>query len=211
MAAAQGFVAPGYEAVKQAFEQHLQDGIEEHVQCCAYVSGIKVVDLWGTNQDNATNNTLSLGNKYGPESLQNIFSSTKAVTSLVVAMLEDRGHISYEQLVTKIWPEFAAHGKGDTTIEQVMKHEGMLYKFDCALQASELAADRIKDGSVSNTIANQKPVRLRKLYCDRNKSRLRELYSTTGFKDQLYIGLPDKEHGRVAPLRTTGLWWSWYQ
>ena len=65
---------------------------------------------------------------------------------------------SYEQLVTKIWPEFAAHGKGDTTIEQVMKHEGMLYKFDCALQASELAADRIKDGSVSNTIANQKPV-----------------------------------------------------
>ena len=39
-----------------------------------------------------------------------------------------------------------------------MKHEGMLYKFDCALQASELAADRIKDGSVSNTIANQKPV-----------------------------------------------------
>ena len=93
MAAAQGFVAPGYEAVKQAFEQHLQDGIEEHVQCCAYVSGIKVVDLWGTNQDNATNNTLSLGDKYGPESLQNIFSSTKAVTSLVVAMLEDRGHI----------------------------------------------------------------------------------------------------------------------
>lgn len=73
-------------------------------------------------------------------------------------ILKSFNNYSYEQLVTKIWPEFAAHGKGDTTIEQVMKHEGMLYKFDCALQASELAADRIKDGSVSNTIANQKPV-----------------------------------------------------
>ena len=45
---AEGFVAPGYEMVQAAFEKHLQDGIEEHVQCCAYVKGVKVVDLWGT-------------------------------------------------------------------------------------------------------------------------------------------------------------------
>ena len=31
--------------------------------------------------------------RYGPNSLQNIFSSSKVLTSLTVAMLVDRGHM----------------------------------------------------------------------------------------------------------------------
>lgn len=48
MATAVGFVAPGFEPVRELFEQHLRAGIEEHAQCCAFVGGVKVVELHGS-------------------------------------------------------------------------------------------------------------------------------------------------------------------
>ena len=47
-----GTVAPGYEPVKEMFEKNFENGTEEHSQLCAYVKGEKVVDLWGTVEQN---------------------------------------------------------------------------------------------------------------------------------------------------------------
>ena len=47
-----GNVAPGYEPVKEMFEKNFENGTEEHSQLCAYVKGEKVVDLWGTVDQN---------------------------------------------------------------------------------------------------------------------------------------------------------------
>ena len=47
-----GKVSAGYEPVKEMFEKNFQDGTEEHSQLCAYVKGVKVVDLWGTTHKN---------------------------------------------------------------------------------------------------------------------------------------------------------------
>lgn len=44
------------------------------------------------------------GQQYSASSLQNIFSSSKAVASIIVAMLVDRGHLTYEMKVADIWP-----------------------------------------------------------------------------------------------------------
>jgi hypothetical protein len=98
-AAAKGYVAPGYEAVREVFERHLQSGVEEHAQCCSYVKGVKVVDLYGTAPYPAAPHTV----EYGPDSIQNVFSSTKVLTSVVVALLADRGCLRYDQLVADLW------------------------------------------------------------------------------------------------------------
>ena len=45
-------LAPGYEPVKELFERNFRNGTEEHSQLCAYVKGEKVVDLWGTVDQN---------------------------------------------------------------------------------------------------------------------------------------------------------------
>ena len=59
----------------------------------------------------------------GLRSVQNIYSSTKTMTSLVVSMLADRGHLDLEQLVCDIWPEF---GQRDLRICDVMRQvDGM--------------------------------------------------------------------------------------
>jgi hypothetical protein len=43
----QGFVAPGFEAVREVFAENFARRQELGGACCAYHHGVKVVDLWG--------------------------------------------------------------------------------------------------------------------------------------------------------------------
>lgn len=51
-----------------------------------------------------------------------IFSVTKGVTALAVHMQADRGLLNTNDPVAKYWPEFAANGKQDITIENALSH-----------------------------------------------------------------------------------------
>src|SRR5271165_1905820 len=61
----------------------------------------------------ATNETLFL-----------LFSQTKVLTSSAVWTLVEEGKISFMDKVAEFLPEFAARGKADITLEQVMSHRG---------------------------------------------------------------------------------------
>ena len=104
-----GTVAPGYESVRERFERHVSDGMEDCAQVCAFVHGELVVDIYGYCTKGAQTD-------YGASCIQNIFSSSKVITSIVVAMLADRGCLSYNQRVSELWPEYGQHGKEDTTV-----------------------------------------------------------------------------------------------
>jgi hypothetical protein len=95
---------------------------------------------------------------YGHASVQNVFSSTKAVTSLVMAMLVDRGHIKYDTAISTLWPEFAQYDKEDITLSDVLRHESGLHEFDFALTGEELHREKIKDSAsvVRHKIASAK-------------------------------------------------------
>jgi CubicO group peptidase (beta-lactamase class C family) len=151
-ARAEGSVAPGFEPVRELFEEHLRRGLEDRAQCCAFVNGVKVVDLWGSG--GAAGGGAD-GSGYSAGSTQNVFSCTKAITSLVVAMLEDRGHLRYDQEVAELWPEYAQNGKAGTTVAHVMRHEAGLPRF--SLRASDLTTERIRGGSASGAIAALRP------------------------------------------------------
>ena len=66
-------------------------------QLCVYVKGEIVVDLWGSHGLNRDAN-------YGPDSLQNVFSSGKSVASICMARLVDKGLLDYNETVSKYWP-----------------------------------------------------------------------------------------------------------
>jgi len=185
-----GDVAEGYEEVQRIFEQHFRDGCEDRAQVCAYVAGRKVVDLWGVTQSggacikgtdcivnsegNLCENTKDC---YGPDWLQNIFSSSKSLTSLVVAMLVDRGHMSYDQKISDIWPEFVFGGdfshpdatmKSNITVACLMRHEAGFPRLTCSkslkgkmikpLKLSDLTSERIRAGAVSPVIEQMSPL-----------------------------------------------------
>jgi CubicO group peptidase (beta-lactamase class C family) len=48
------------------------------------------------------------------------------MASTVIHRLADRGLIDYEAPVAEYWPEFAANGKADMTVRQVMRHQAGL-------------------------------------------------------------------------------------
>ena len=93
MSLAKGSVSPGFETVKEMFETMLRTGCDKRAQLCVYVGDQRVVDLWGTAAD-------VVDEKFGPDSLVNVFSSTKTITAIVVAKMVDQGLLRYLLMVS---------------------------------------------------------------------------------------------------------------
>ena len=130
----QGTVAPGYESVKKMFEENFRAGLEDNAQLCVYVGEQLVLDLWGYSSDM----------NYNGDTLTNIFSSTKSLTAICMAMLHDQGLIKYTDKIVDHWPEFAEHGKKETTIADLMRHEAGLAAFDQSVDPQSLLKENIK-------------------------------------------------------------------
>ncbi len=114
MTKAEGYVARGYEGVRDAFA-HAQSTDEGGAQLCVYRRGEKVVDLWaGRDKIN--------DRPYGQDAITVIMSCTKGATATVVHILAERGLIDYEARVADYWPEFAAGGKTDARVWHLMSH-----------------------------------------------------------------------------------------
>jgi CubicO group peptidase (beta-lactamase class C family) len=99
-----GFVKEGYESARDEFEKLMNEGMEENAQACAYVNGELVLDLVGVVDSRRETTSTQQACTYDASSLQNVFSSSKAVASIAVAMLVDRGHLQYDMKIADIWP-----------------------------------------------------------------------------------------------------------
>jgi CubicO group peptidase (beta-lactamase class C family) len=121
-----GTVAPGFEAARDVFaENFAREGDYQEVGAsfAVYHRGKCVVDLWGGFADGARTKPWTR------ETLANVWSSTKGVTATAIAMLVDRGALSYDDAVAKHWPEFAQNGKGGITVAQLLSHQAGLPGF----------------------------------------------------------------------------------
>ena len=115
-----GHVEPGLERVRTAFEANFAEGREVGATFAVELEGRIVVDLWGGYADRARTRP------WHKDTLANVWSTTKGFAALCVAMLVDRGRLSYDQTVASIWPEFAAAGKESLTLAEVLSHQGGL-------------------------------------------------------------------------------------
>lgn len=88
---------------------------------CVHLEGRCVVDIWAGERDPA------IGSVWERDTMAMAWSTTKGVASTALHMLVDQGLLGYNDTVATFWPEFAAAGKGSTTIRQVMAMEAGLY------------------------------------------------------------------------------------
>ncbi len=142
-----GSVEPGFEAVRDAFSG-LWDDIEVGASCCAWVRGTKVVDLWGGFTDR------NMTSPWQKDTLVNVYSTTKGLASLAVAILRDEGRISYDERVSTYWPEFGAEGKQDITVAQLLSHQAGL----CGVETPLTVEDLYDWDKMTNLLAAQKPL-----------------------------------------------------
>jgi len=117
-----GMVAPGFEAVRQAFEDNFTHRGELGAAVAAFHRGKKVVDLWGGYT------TPARDVAWAEDTLLVVMSTTKGLASMTLAIAHARGWLDYDAPVAHYWPEFAQHGKQDITVRQLTAHEaGLLY------------------------------------------------------------------------------------
>ncbi len=94
-----------------------------------YRDGRKVVDLWGGYRDGFTQAP------WEQDTIVNVFSTTKGVASLAVALAASRGLIDYDAKVADYWPEFAQAGKGAITVRQLLSPPGRARRDQAAADA----------------------------------------------------------------------------
>lgn len=118
-----GTVAPGWEAVRDTFEDNFTKGTELGASAYVTVAGEPAVDIWAG--DRAPD-----GTPWEHDTIVNVYSTTKTMCGLSLMMLVDRGLVDPTAPVATYWPEFAAGGKEAVTVAQVMAHTSGLAGFE---------------------------------------------------------------------------------
>ena len=101
-----GDVDEGYGKVADVFRRNLTSGQEVGAAVAVYREGVKVVDLWGGFRNGITKAP------WEEDTLVPMFSTTKGLSALAVAVAAAQGLISYDAKVADYWPEFAQASKG---------------------------------------------------------------------------------------------------
>ena len=142
-----GSVSSGYEAVREAFAENFARRREVGAACCVYHRGEKVVDLWGGVRNKAT------GEPWEESTMALVYSATKGLSAMTLAVAHSRGWLDYDELVCTYWPEFARNGKEKITVRQLLAHQAGLFAFDEPVDKATVAdLDRLAE-----VLARQRP------------------------------------------------------
>ena len=120
----EGHVSRGFEAVREAFADNFTRRGELGGACCAYHRGEKVVDLWGGIRNKQT------GEPWEQNTMVIVYSATKGLAAMTLAIAHSRGWLDYEERVRAYWPEFAQQGKEKITVRQLLAHQAGLFALD---------------------------------------------------------------------------------
>jgi CubicO group peptidase (beta-lactamase class C family) len=129
----QGFTTEQFAGVRDVLETQLASGADVGASVCVHHRGEVVVDIWGGHTDAACSTD------WQPDTLVNVWSTTKTMTFLVALMLADRGELDFDAPVATYWPEFAANGKAGVEVRHIMSHTSGLSGFGERIEPEDLA------------------------------------------------------------------------
>ncbi len=197
--------------VQDAIDRQVDSGVERGVQVAVYRHGEQVVDAVAGVADPAT------GRRVASDTPFYNFSICKAAASTLVHMLAERGLFTYETPVAELWPEFGARGKQTVTVRHVLNHSAGvpgiplettiedLCDWDrmCAAIADEelwwepgtrLGYHAYTFGYIVGEVVRRvtgKPI---------SQVLADDLSGPLGVAGELYFGMPEPEHHRLARL-----------
>jgi CubicO group peptidase (beta-lactamase class C family) len=210
-----GHTEPGFERLAEVFAANFNVRNDVGAAFAAVLDGRMVVDLWGGAADSA-------GRSWREDTMQLIFSGTKGVTALCVAILVDRGQLRLEDPVCLYWPEFAAHGKQAITVAEVLSHRARLPGVRTPIGVQEMLDSEGMAALLADQVPETDPRGAGFIYhgltygwlCDalvrcvdgRSVGRFfaQEVAEPLGL--ELWIGLPAELESRVAILQYAPAW-----
>lgn len=143
-----GDVDPGYGRVADTFRRQLLNGRELGAAFTVVREGLTVVDLWGGVRDAGT------GQPWERDTLVPVFSTTKGLVSMAIAVAHGRGVLDLDAPVADTWPAFAQSGKEAITVRQLLAHQAGLAALDHPIEARILT----DAAALEDRLARQRPL-----------------------------------------------------
>jgi CubicO group peptidase (beta-lactamase class C family) len=133
--------------VRDAFIENLRSADEVGAAFALARGDELLVDLWGGHTDETRRVAVP------PDALFGLFSTSKALAAVCIALLVDRGKLDYEALVGRYWPDFARNGKERVTLGQLMSHQAGL----CGADERVTLEDFYAHERLARLLAAQRP------------------------------------------------------
>lgn len=152
-----GCARGGRDAVWRAVERLYASGLHPAIQLCVRRRGRVLLDrAIGYARGNGPSDPVAAPKVLAtPATPFNIFSASKAVTAMVVHLLDQRHEIHLDDPVAEYVPEYAARGKQGITIRHVLTHRAGVPN----VPAGALALERLHDPEwVLSLLCDAEPV-----------------------------------------------------
>ena len=204
----QGYADPQFEGVVEAFADNFERHGEVGANCALTIDGAMVVDLWGGR-------ISPNGPLWQEDTICMVFSSTKGAMSLCAHLLADRKMLDLDAAVGKYWPEFASGGKEAARVSMTLDHTvgvphvrgpvapGEFWDYSGMVErvAEEPAfwEPGTRQGYHGITMAWTVGELIRRTSGTRLGDFFRDEVALPLGAD-FFIGLPEKEEARVAPM-----------
>lgn len=208
-----GYCDPRFAAVQGEFEANFAGRGETGGGVCVTVGGTVVAELWGGRADAAGRRP------WQRDTLVNVFSVGKGMTAVCTARLAGQGRLDPDAQVASYWPEFGAAGKDQITVRQLLSHQAGLpalrdqlpdgSQFDWAVMTAALAAEPpwwppgSAHGYHVNTFGFLAGELIRRV-AGRTVGGMLRAEVAEPLSADIHIGLPSREHHRVADFRWPG-------
>jgi CubicO group peptidase (beta-lactamase class C family) len=117
-----GYCEEKYNPVKKIFESHFLKQEEIGASFAIYKEGKPLIDLHGGFKNKNNKN-------WEENTIVNVFSATKGIYEIIVAILIDQNIFDLEKPVSYYWNAFKQSNKREITIKHILSHQSGLYRF----------------------------------------------------------------------------------
>jgi CubicO group peptidase (beta-lactamase class C family) len=203
-----GTTARGFEPVRLQLDAYLLDDAAYSAQLAVFWRDELVVDLVG-------------GADLEADSVTGVFSVSKGVAGIVIAMLVQQGALELDAPVAAYWPEFEAHGKASITVRQLLSHQAGVVGVHPSFERSEVLHSGLAAARLASTSPQWRPgsgfgyhgltmgIFMEELVRRVTNQSLQAFYETEIRKPRnidFYLGFPASEERRfreLLPMRPT--------
>jgi CubicO group peptidase (beta-lactamase class C family) len=213
----EGTCDPAFSSIPEILAEQLASGAHHGVAVAVHHRGELVVDVWGGRRGRGADEK-----PWTEDTMAVSFSTTKWPAATALHMAMERSGLSYDTPIAQVWPEFGTKGKEKITVRHALCHEAGVPQIRGECKDVWALADwegmvRMMEGLEPlwepGTANGYHAINfgwlvgetLRRIDGRHLCQFLAEEITGPLKLDGFYIGTPEEEHGRLAPVATDPL------